>query len=66
MEHLMQAVKKSQEQVFEYLSMHLAIVEARSGESNEEAWRRHLAQNPQDHMANVKIFNRGSGARLRG
>jgi hypothetical protein len=45
--------------------MHLAIVEARSGESNEEAWRRHLAHNPQDHMANVKIFNRGSGARPR-
>ena len=56
----MQAVKKVQEdRQFDY-SFHLAIVEARAGESNEEAWRRHLRQNPHDHMANVKIFNRGN------
>lgn len=59
----MQAVKKSSEWAFENSSMHLAIIEARRGESNEEAWRRHLARNPQDHMANVKIFNRGSSSR---
>jgi len=45
----------------QYLSMCLAIVEARPGESNEEAWRRHLARHPQDRQANVKIFNRGVG-----
>jgi hypothetical protein len=59
----MNAVKKvTQERPWEYFPMHLAIVEARSEESNEEAWRRHLIHNPQDHMANVKIFNRASGS----
>lgn len=54
--------KAPQELPFDYCAIHLAIVEARSGESNEEAWRRHLAHNPQDHMANVKIFNRGKAS----
>jgi hypothetical protein len=47
-------------------SIRLAIVEARSGESNEEAWRRHLTHHPQDQMANVKIFNRGGKLRSQG
>jgi|GEM_PF-2447283 len=41
-----------------YFAVHVAVVEARPGETNEEAWRRHLLQNPEDRQATVKIFNR--------
>lgn len=50
-----------------YFAAHVAVVEARPGESNEEAWRRHVRQHPEDRQATVKIFNRcpgGSGERL--
>jgi hypothetical protein len=43
---------------FHYFAVHVAVVEARPGETNEEAWRRHLVQHPQDRQATVKIFNR--------
>ncbi len=63
----MQTVKQaSQERQVQYFSIRLAIVEARCGESNEEAWRRHLVQHPQDRQANVKIFNRGRATRTQG
>lgn len=41
-----------------FFAVHVAVIEARPGETNEEAWRRHLQQNPQDRQATVKIFNR--------
>jgi hypothetical protein len=64
MEHPMHARKQTvRERPLHYFSINLAIVEANSGESNEEAWRRHLVQHPQDRQANVKIFNRGSATR---
>jgi len=44
-----------------YFAVQVAVVEARPGESNEEAWRRHLRQHPQDRQATVKIFNRCPG-----
>ncbi len=37
----------------------IAIIEIRPGETKEVAWSRHLAQNPEDSHAHVKIFNRG-------
>ncbi|MGQ9920625.1 MAG: hypothetical protein ACUVRZ_04765 [Desulfobacca sp.] len=44
-----------------YFAVQVAVVEARPGESNEEAWRRHVRQHPQDRKARVKIFNRCPG-----
>ncbi len=41
----------------EYLKPNLAVVEVRKGESQEEAWRRHLAVNPQATSAHIKIFH---------
>ena len=41
-----------------YFAVQVAVVEARTGESNEEAWRRHLLCHPQDRQVRIKIFNR--------
>ncbi len=41
-----------------FFAVHVAVIETRPGETNEEAWRRHLQQNPHDRQATVKIFNR--------
>jgi hypothetical protein len=35
----------------------VALVEVRSGESQEEAWRRHLLSHPWSAAAQVKIFH---------
>jgi hypothetical protein len=40
-----------------YLNIKLAMVEVRNGESQEEAWRRHLADHPEDASVRIKIFN---------
>ena len=36
----------------------MAIVEVRQGETDKDAWQRHLAAHPEDRYANVWIFNR--------
>ena len=40
------------------LNVRMAIVEVGIAETNEEAWLRHLSTHPEDHHANVRIFNR--------
>ena len=40
------------------LNVRMAIVEVGIAETNEEAWLRHLSNHPEDHHANVRIFNR--------
>ena len=40
------------------LNVRMAIVEVGIGETNEEAWLRHLTTHPEDLYANVRIFNR--------
>jgi hypothetical protein len=35
----------------------LAVVEVRNGESQEEAWRRYLAEHPEKVAVRIKIFN---------
>jgi hypothetical protein len=37
---------------------HMAIINLKPGESRETAWKRHLAQNPNDIDANIRVFNR--------
>jgi len=39
-------------------SVQIAIVEGGIGETNEEAWLRHLTTHPEDHYVKVRIFNR--------
>jgi len=37
--------------------MKMAVVQVKPGESNKEAWRRHLKDNPHDAGAMIKVFN---------
>lgn len=34
-----------------------AVIEVKDGESQEEAWKRHLAVNPAIALAHIKIFH---------
>jgi hypothetical protein len=43
--------------VKQYFQTKLAVVEVRHGESQEDAWRRYLAENPDQAGAHVKIFH---------
>ena len=39
-----------------YLNIMLAVVEVRNGESQEEAWRRHLADHPEKRLGPHQDF----------
>jgi hypothetical protein len=39
------------------LGIKMAIIKVKKGESNQEAWIRHLTENPGDASATVKVFN---------
>jgi hypothetical protein len=43
--------------VRQYFQTKLAVVEVQNGESQEDAWSRYLAENPDQAGANVKIFH---------
>jgi hypothetical protein len=34
----------------------VAVIEVLPGEIHEDAWRRHLAERPQDEAARIKVF----------
>jgi hypothetical protein len=40
-----------------YFKTNLAVVEVRNGESQDDAWRRYLADHPDCAGVNVKIFH---------
>ena len=44
------------------LEVRMAVVQLKPGESTEEAWNRHLKENPGDAMAMLKIFTSASAA----
>jgi hypothetical protein len=46
-----------QEIVERYFYCRLAVVQMEPRESTEEAWGRHLSENPGDVYANIKVFN---------
>jgi hypothetical protein len=48
---------ENQSAITQYFQTKLVVVEVRNGESQEEAWRRHLAENPESAGAQVKIFH---------
>jgi hypothetical protein len=39
------------------LDMKMAVVQVQRGESNKEAWERHLQDHPHDVDAMIKVFN---------
>lgn len=39
------------------LDMKMAVVQVKSGETNTDAWARHLREHPHDANAMVKVFN---------
>lgn len=39
------------------LNVRIAVVQVRQGESNQEAWNRHLEEHPHDANAMIKVFN---------
>jgi hypothetical protein len=41
----------------QYFQTKLVVVEVRQGESQEDAWRRHITENPEDAGVHVKIFH---------
>ena len=41
-----------------FLNIRRVIVEVQPGETQEEAWSRHLTRRPEDRWANIRIFNR--------
>jgi hypothetical protein len=39
------------------LDMKMAVVQVQRGESNQDAWNRHLKSHPHDANAMIKVFN---------
>jgi hypothetical protein len=39
------------------IDMKMAVVQVRRGESNQDAWKRHLREHPYDANAMIKVFN---------
>jgi hypothetical protein len=48
---------ENQSAIVKYFRTNLAVVEVQNGESQEDAWRRYLADNPEGAGAHVKIFH---------
>jgi|WetSurMetagenome_2_1015567.scaffolds.fasta_scaffold28572_2 hypothetical protein len=48
---------KNQSAMAQYLKTNVAVVEVRNRESQEDAWRRYLSDNPESLGVRVKIFH---------
>jgi hypothetical protein len=44
-------------EVLKFFDYRMAIIQVRAGETNEEAWRRHLMEAPDDIYATIRVFN---------
>ena len=49
---------KEREWLKKIFNIRVAIIEVRSGETEEEAWSRHVIEHPGDVGANIRVFNR--------
>ncbi len=49
---------KEKEWLKKVLNIRMAIIEVKPGETEEEAWSRHLTETPGDLYANIRVFNR--------
>ena len=43
--------------VMNYFAYQMAIIQVNNGENNEEAWQRHVMENPEDINATIRVFN---------
>ncbi len=50
--------RKEKEWLNKVLDIRMVIIEVKPGETEEEAWSRHLNECPGDLYANVRVFNR--------
>jgi hypothetical protein len=48
---------KPQSEVMKYFDYRIAIIQVQAGESNDEAWQRHLTKTPKDMNATIRVFN---------
>ena len=48
---------KSHSEAMKYFDYRMAIIQMRVGENDEEAWQRHLIENPGDIYATIRVFN---------
>jgi hypothetical protein len=46
-----------QSEVMKYFYYQMAIIRVRVGETNDEAWQRHLMEIPDDLNATIRAFN---------
>jgi hypothetical protein len=46
-----------QSELMKYFYYQLAIIPVRVGETNAEAWQRHLMKTPDDINATIRVFN---------
>ncbi len=44
-------------ELMKYFYYRLAIIQVRAGETNDEAWHRHLMETPDDIHATIRVFN---------
>jgi hypothetical protein len=49
---------KEKEWLKKMLNIRMVIIEVQPGETEEEAWSRHLTDCPEDLYANIRVFNR--------
>lgn len=49
---------KEKELLQKIFNINLAVIEVRPGETEDEAWNRHLTEHPGDLNANIRVFNR--------
>jgi hypothetical protein len=54
-ENLMEGIKRSIP--WKFFNPRMVIIQLEEGESKEEAWFRHLRQNPHDYSVRIKIFH---------
>jgi hypothetical protein len=55
---MMESKPLEKKEWLKFLNIRRVIVEVQPGETEEEAWSRHLTRRPEDRWANIRIFNR--------
>jgi hypothetical protein len=44
-------------EITKYFYYRMAIIQVQVGETNDEAWQRHLMETPNDLYATIRVFN---------
>ncbi len=48
---------RPQHEVYNYFHYRMAIIQVGFGETSDDAWHRHLEENPEDIYTNIRVFN---------